>query len=758
MCASNTCDNDDKCGLENGTSTGGGTPSVVCRAGVADADGSCGLANGTSTGGGTPSVVCRAGVADTDNKCGLSNGDGPCTVATGAAVCRSGTCGAGSLKCVPTGGCDLDSDCTGGKWCDVAAMTCNAKLSNGSNLPADAGHTNPTLNGTCSAQAGALVCSSGVCDTKDNKCGIASGDGACTTANGPTVCRSGVCSVTGVCEAMGNCLADGDCAANQWCEVSLLTCESKLPNGTGIPTDPAHTNPALNGKCSAQAGTLVCTSGVCDTADNACGLENGTPTGGGAPSVVCRSGVADADAKCGFANGTPRGTGAASVVCRAGVADTDNKCGLSNGDGPCTVATGAAVCRSGTCGATSLACVPANGCAADSDCAAGQWCDVALLTCEAKLTNGTAVPTDAGHTTPTLNGKCSVTVGALVCASGVCDTKDNKCGIANGDGACSGATAAQVCRSGNCGSVSLDCVPTNGCVVDADCAAGQWCDVALLTCQAKLTNGTAVPTDAGHANPTLNGTCSAAAGALVCVSGACDTSDNKCGLANGDGPCLGGEVCRSGTCSAAGKCIAPATCAADADCAAGFWCDISTATCDAKLPNGSGIPTDAAHTNPSLNGTCNAQVGTLVCASGVCDTKDNKCGIANGDGTCSLATGAATCRSGDCSINGTCIPAGGCTADADCLGGQWCDVALDVCEAKLTNGTPIPTDAGHTNPNAQRHVRRAGRYARVLEQRLRHQRQRMRLRQRHADRWRYCRGRVPRGDRRPGRSVRSREW
>jgi len=38
----------------------------------------------------------------------------------------------------------------------------------------------------------ALVCQSGVCDTKDDKCGYANGDGPCLSSNGGTVCRSGL--------------------------------------------------------------------------------------------------------------------------------------------------------------------------------------------------------------------------------------------------------------------------------------------------------------------------------------------------------------------------------------------------------------------------------------------------------------------------------------------------------------------------------------------------------------------------------------
>jgi hypothetical protein len=195
--------------------------------------------------------------------------------------------------------CVSDSDCPG-QWCDESTGMCTAKLANGSPIPNDPAHTNPTLNGTCTAGAGTLVCASGVCDTGDNACGFADGDGPCTMQNAGTVCRSGVCSVDGLCEPAGGCNADADCTGGNWCDESTHTCTPKLANGSPIPNDPAHTNPTLNGTCTAGAGTLVCASGVCDVADNACGFADGdgpcTPANG---AVVCRSGVCNANGTCG---------------------------------------------------------------------------------------------------------------------------------------------------------------------------------------------------------------------------------------------------------------------------------------------------------------------------------------------------------------------------------------------------------------------------------------------------------------------------
>jgi hypothetical protein len=416
-------------------------------------------------------------------------------------------------------GCTQDTNCPAGEWCNETASDCTPTLANGTALPTDAAHTNPTLNGTCTAAAGTLVCTSAVCDTSDSKCGYANGDGPCTAVSGATVCRSGACSTNGKCEPAGGCNVDADCAAGKWCNETSHVCTATIANGGALPTDGAHTNPTLNGTCTAAAGTLVCTSAVCDT--------------------------------------------------------RDNDCGYANGDGPCTAVNGATVCRSRAC-STNGTCVPAGGCNVDADCTSGNWCNETSHACTPKIANGVAMPTDGAHTNPTLNGTCTAAAGTLVCTSAVCDTSDSKCGYANGDGPCTATNGATVCRSGAC-STNGTCETAGGCAADADCTSGQYCNESSHTCTPKVANGGAVPTDPSHTNPMLDGTCTVAAGALACVSAICDT-DNACGLKNGDGPCSPGDggaspVCRSGLCAspsdAGAVCVA---CMTDGDCPAGLAC------------------------------------------------------------------------------------------------------------------------------------------------------------------------------------------
>ena len=591
--------------------------------------------------------ACPGGVAA--NACGgcssLPAAPGDACNGCGTYACAAETylaCSVTDPSTCPPVACTADAACAPGSWCDEYGRVPVPQLANGAPIPADPVHTNPPLAGVCTLATGALVCASGVCDRGDNACGYASSDGPCNAANGATVCRSGACSANGTCEPLGGCDVDADCSGGMWCSESAHACVAKLANGTTIPTDPTHASPVLNGACTTAASTLVCASGTCDVRDNACGL--------------------------------------------------------ANADGPCTAANGAVVCRSGACGGSGT-CEPAGGCDVDLDCATGLWCLESTNTCTATLPNGTALPTDPSHSSPTLSGACTPAAGALVCAAGVCDSTDNACGYANGDGSCTSANAATVCRSGAC-SVKGKCAAAAGCTSDTDCPSSEWCKESTKKCAAKLANGAAIPTDASHTNPTLGGVCTPPAATLVCASGVCDSSDDKCGYATGDGACTAvtaALVCRSGACSTDGVCEPAGGCEVDADCGGGTWCKQSAHKCVARLANGAGIPTDPTHANPVLNGACTAAAGALVCATGVCDAADGKCGYATGDGPCTVTT-VSLCRSGACSADGACEPAGGCEVDADCTGGTWCKESAHKCVAKLRKGAALPNDPTHTAP------------------------------------------------------------
>lgn len=121
-----------------------------------------------------------------------------------------------------------------------------------------------------------------------------------------------------------------------------------------------------------------------------------------------------------------------------------------------------------------------------------------------------------------------------------------------------------------------------------------------------------MPSDPGHLEATLDGTCTGPAAAIACLSGVCDTDnkcgyqnntlactaangatvcrsgvcdpDNKCGYADGDGPCTkdsGDVVCRSGYCDSLGVCRPTGWCSSNLDCADpnAPACDLSTHAC-----------------------------------------------------------------------------------------------------------------------------------------------------------------------------------
>jgi uncharacterized repeat protein (TIGR01451 family) len=730
----------------------GATVTYTVTANVVSGMGSGQVANTASvampSSGSDPSLANNA--AGVYNPIASANGVA-CTTNTD---CSSGTCDMAGGICVPAGGCGADSDCTvATQWCNTESFTCVPRVANGVAIPT-VSHHSPALTGTCSTAAAAAVCASDVCDTVDNACGYAPGDGQCTIATGPTVCRSGQCSVDGTCNVMNGCEVDGDCSPGNWCDESTHVCTAQIANGGALPTDSDHVTPIIDGLCNPAAAALVCQSGVCDS-DNACGYGNGDGSCTSANAgVVCRSGACDADGKCGYVNGDGPCSGN-GALCRSNVCSADGNCGYANGDGPCDSSDATTVCRSSVCASTGPLAGKCGQCASDSNCAgATPACDTTSATCVACTASNASACSGA---TPL----CNVTTETCTACNGddgtsaslACPTSDDpycvtsgssagSCGVCSSNADCAGAHAGPICSltTGACGNV---------CAVDTDCAGSQWCNSGA--CTPKVANGDLLPS----ADP-IDATCTTQNGLRVCESGVCD-ADNRCGFANGDGSCNGSNgatVCRSAVCAAMGAhagtcepcnvdgdcsgatpacdsasnacvqctstnasactgatpscdvateaCVACAgdfasgipdacssaaapfctstgscglcatnqdcmgsdhtgpicdavtgscgtACRQDSDCAsASEWCNAApsaTGSCVPKLANGTHLPS-----SPSNVTTCSATVGARVCAAGVCDTNDDKCGLANGDGTCSSN---ADCRAGVCS-SGVC--------------------------------------------------------------------------------------------------------
>lgn len=121
------------------------------------------------------------------------------------------------------------------------------------------------------------------------------------------------------------------------------------------------------------------------------------------------------------------------------------------------------------------------------------------------------------------------------------------------------------------------------------------------------------------------------------------------------------------------------SCGVDADCDAGEFCnDAPTPTiCAKKLANGAAIPGGAAA------GKCNATTATRICASGRCETSDDKCGLLDG-ATCAAA---AECRSGACTAN-------------KCGSGGPTDAGVDASPADAGADATSPVDAGSPGVDA----------------------------------------------------------
>ena len=290
-------------------------------------------------------------------------------------------------------------------------------------------------------------------------------------------------------------------------------------------------------------------------------------------------------------------------------------CGYPNNEGPCDNNNASVVCRSGVC-SVSNKCVAAGACLVDGDCAGNQFCNIGTQTCVGKLANGTDMPTDVGHVTPVLDGKCNNDAAALVCASGVCDTTDNKCGFSNGQGTCNAQNSATVCRSGACDANDLKCGLANG----------GTCGQQAAVCRSNVCNGgtcSSCGTDQDCGNATSGKVCTSSGDAgSACINGCRGTGGNGCAQ---------GQNCSSTT-SAVGTCSTPVVDAGtdarpdgqttnDASTSDSSTSDATTSDAARDSSADTGTTADAGITGDSLEG------GGIACSTN---------GVTNTAGTASL--------------------------------------------------------------------------------------------------------------------------
>jgi len=242
-------------------------------------------------------------------------------------------------------------------------------------------------------------------------------------------------------------------------------------------------------------------------------------------------------------------------------------------------------------------------------------------------------------------------------------------------GLCVGCTADKYCTgtAGRCDTATNQCV---GCTKRSDCAG------ACLTCSA-------------------SGVCTA-------VKGQADSDSSRC----------------AGTCDSTGACKATQgqTCKANSDCAGGLPC-VDGFCCNIAC-NGSCQACDL----PASPGTCTTQglnatprhaacvTANSTCA-GHCDGTSASCSYPTSSTSCgSTCTGstltpkacdsAGACVSGTakpcdyslvCASSGTACKPGPCTADSDCITGDYC--ASGTCTPKLAPGTGCSTANQCTSAN-----------------------------------------------------------
>jgi outer membrane protein OmpA-like peptidoglycan-associated protein len=557
------------------------------------------------------------------------------------------------LSGFPLGECGHDSDCHGTQYCSAQTHHCLNKAVNGQSVPTDTGHADGTLDGTCTPGEAAIGCLSGVCnatnadndsdpsnDDNHNKCGTVNGQ-ACTqdTSCWSTLCTSGLCAP--------NCASDSDCETG-FCDPYLTTCVPTLDNGASIPagrgtcgTANAYGNPSA-----------VCTSGACSANANTC-----IPSGGCAVNADCSTGQACqlSTFTCLLAGG---GACTGNSDCTSNFCDTagGNLCGYANGSSGCTTNTEAGDCQSNTCSSDGF-CIPPGGCHVDTECSAGEYCAQSTYACTTDIAAGGALPNDGLHGTCSAglnaacaSGECNATTttcaqdngtactNANQCVVNICGT-NNLCGLDAGQAGCDVNTAATVCQSGAC-SQNGDCLTPGDCLVDGDCSASQYCDLSTQQCAALPTSGSS--------------------------SGGGNTSGS--GSSSG-----GGNTSGSGSSSGSGN----ATCATDSACPSGQWCN--QGTCQAQLPAGQAIPSDAAH-----GGTCNADNAHALCVTGACNAVTATCGAVNNT-SCAVA---GECITNTCFSDGRCgLPANQqCTSDTQCRNG--------ICVSGLCNAEAAAVATG----------------------------------------------------------------
>lgn len=247
-----------------------------------------------------------------------------CTVLGGCSTCMSdvdcttGThagpyCNTATGAC--TTACQSDAECGAGHWCDNLSGPgmCEAQIANGHGV-----------SGQTCASFGTRACLSGACDTHDNLCGYANGDGPCSAVNGTIVCRSMLCATSGAnMDVCVQCLGNGDCGVGLVCDPLTNTCGPGSDAGAG---DAGVVD--SGSEAGADAGSHV-DAGHADAGSDASGSDSGSfmdasegdATADGSPDASDMGTVAGGGLSCRMtgANADDAAPGALAAVLGIGV-------------------------------------------------------------------------------------------------------------------------------------------------------------------------------------------------------------------------------------------------------------------------------------------------------------------------------------------------------------------------------------------------------------------------------------------------------
>ncbi len=655
---------------------------------------------------------CAAGVQTAAASCdGAGSCPAPVTASCGSYACGVSACATACADdlgcasgfhcaagaCLPNanqgGTCSRDGECGTGKCVD--GFCCNAAC-NGQCEACDV----PGSEGVCTPVSGNPHGARPVCDSDGSQCG-GQCDGAvrdaCSYPGATVSCRAASCSnqtatlaaacdgagscpavqtqacgeyVCGATACLGNCLHDANCAAGNWCSGGV--CAPKKSTGAacgadnqcagGICADGFCCNRACEGQCEA-----------CDVAgsEGTCSPVTGAPHAG---RTQCASDGSLCAGQCDGVNASACAYPGAGTQCRAPACATGTAtlAAACDGAGACP-AEQTQACAPFVCGAN--ACL--GNCAADSDCAGGNWCSAGV--CVAKLANGGTCAADnqcgsgscvdgfccntacggacEACDVPGSLGTCVAVTGAPHGARPACASDGSLCG-----GQCDGverqqctypavecrgascadgtATLAAACHLGSCPAVQTQacgeyvCGATaclGGCGSDSDCAAGSYCSAGI--CAQKKQPGAAC----GVANQCASGACVDG----VCCNTACDGQCEACDVPGSVGTCTAVSGAPHGE--------RPACAGAGSSCGG---------TCDGSDRDACAFP--SAQTE-CVAASCTNGVETHVAkcdGAGQCGTPTTKlCG--------DYACGQTTCRT-ECTSNADC-------ASGACFAGQCMD-------------------------------------------------------------------------------------